>query len=1181
MSDWNNQELQEPGNRREGRSQVERTRFMARFTAVLLVLMTLSLLSLIPVYLELRSAPVVLDLGITVLAVVVLLVAHFSAVRQRLERSVYGVLFVALLMVVGIGVEQGAVMASAVPVLVGVFLAINALWPGKWLHWVVVLSVFALLFFGISQITLPITYNLAESESVGIRYGMIVVGSLIVLLLAVVRSVQRGSIRARLVISYTLLALLPVVLVSLAVDIIYVQRAREQIFAQLQSVATLKEEQILTWVEQLQSTLSIALDDEDRLGLVPFIVESETLPGEDGGDAEAAIFAQMKTRLVGVVNRTDLFEEIFILNGDGHVLISTDDEQVGKIQFSQTYFREGLQGTFFQPPVFFPSSGSVSMIVARPLTDANGAVVGVIAGRVSLEALNKIMLQRTGLGSSGETYLVGLNNALITESRFIASDTTIFVRTEGAFAAVARQENSQGAYDDYRGVPVVGVYRWLPDVQMALLAEQDQSEAFSAIQFTVAATIGFVFVTALVAVAVSLYISRSIASPVVMLAKVAQNVAQGQFEQDVQLERDDEIGLLADAFNSMTGQLRQLITGLEQRVAEQTRDLTLAAEVGQRVASERDLKTLLAAAVNLIQERFNLYHAQLYLVNNKENILVLQASTGQAGQELVRRGHRLAIGTGSINGTVAAERRPVIVSDTQDSLIFRPNPLLPATRSEMSVPLLVGERVVGVLDLQSSEPRALSEENLPAFQALAGQLAVAIDNAALFTEAEQTRLALEEQTRRLARENWNEYLDAISRDERIRYSYQAPPAVVLPDAEIPASHLVKVPIQITNQPIGFIEIEGAAADAWGSDKMDLVQEVATRVARQVENLRLFAEAEQYRLRAEEAVRRLTREGWESYQQTAPNQATGFVYNQNQVVPFSAQGEVDSHDEVYLQPLLIRGEPIGEVSLLGLDTPDAATAELLTAMAETLTTHIENLRLSEVTETALAETELQARRLAQLNEMSAQLNRVTTLDEMLHIILSQTPGLVDADGAGISLLTPDGEHHHVFIILNGVVTPVVSPQGTTIPLDGTSNKHVIASGRPNFVSDTRSSSDLDIQDMAQNGFLSVVQTPLLLGERVLGVLNVMSRQRTNAFSARDISLLQQVASIVATTLQNQRLFEETSKRAEREAQINAINQRIQNTTSVETALETATREIGQLLKARRVAVEINATQPNGS
>ena len=394
-----------------------------------------------------------------------------------------------------------------------------------------------------------------------------------------------------------------------------------------------------------------------------------------------------------------------------------------------------------------------------------------------------------------------------------------------------------------------------------------------------------------------------------------------------------------------------------------------------------------------------------------------------------------------------------------------------------------------------------------------------------------------------------------------------------------ADQPVVIPINLGNEAIGFVEITGVPHNAWTPDKRALVDEIASRVAQQVENLRLLEEAEQYRGRAEQAVRRLTREGWDTYQRTT-SETSHFTYTQNQVTPSTLENESTPNPALYVHPLLIRGETIGSLSMSESVIPGDETQELFTAVAEALTAHIENIRLSEATQQALSEKETQAHRLTQLNDMSAQLNRATERNELLSIVLNQTPTLVGAQAAGIALVTADGAHINAFTLREGVVVMVTSPQGTDIPLAGTSTASIIAERTVRIIPDIQQNDALDVQDMARFGFLSLIQVPLILGDRVLGVLNIMSRQRKAAFSERDAVLLQQAASVVATTIENQRLFEETSKRAEREALINTINQRIQGTTSVETALETAAREIGQLLKARQAIVEIGVGVQNG-
>lgn len=192
-------------------------------------------------------------------------------------------------------------------------------------------------------------------------------------------------------------------------------------------------------------------------------------------------------------------------------------------------------------------------------------------------------------------------------------------------------------------------------------------------------------------------------------------------------------------------QLETLTATLEQRVAERTRNLELAVEVGRAVSQVRDLDEMLGDACELILKDFNLYYVQVYFVDHGVNALVLQAGTGSAAEQLLAVRHRLPLDTNSINGQAAITRKPVVVTNTENYPAFKSNPLLPNTHSELAIPLLVGDSVVGVLDMQSEIAGALHTEMLPAFEALVGQLSIAIQNAKFLAETQTARAEVEAQ----------------------------------------------------------------------------------------------------------------------------------------------------------------------------------------------------------------------------------------------------------------------------------------------------------------------------------------------------------------------------------------------------------------------------------------------------
>lgn len=400
-------------------------------------------------------------------------------------------------------------------------------------------------------------------------------------------------------------------------------------------------------------------------------------------------------------------------------------------------------------------------------------------------------------------------------------------------------------------------------------------------------------------------------------------------------------------------ELHGVLASMEAHVANRTRDLALAAEVGRNLSQVRQLEQLLTQAVELILQRFNLYYAQVYLVDRTGRSLEMRSGTGSVGAELLRRRHRLPVDMSSINGSAAVEKRAVIVKDTTSSAIHRPNPLLPETRSEMAVPLLVGERVVGVLDMQSRLPGGLTTDSLPAFEALAGQLAVAIENARLFQEYDAARQRLEAHSRQQTAAGWEDYLNAIERGEMLGFVCQdqdvKPLTTLLPEVE--GEQTLVAPIQVGGQPVGAYHFE--AEQPWSAEDRDLVQVVVQQAAQQIESLRLYAQAERYRYEAETALRRLTRQGWKEFAAGLDNPEVGYFYDQNLVTPLQP-AEAPGETPTAAHPLSVQDEQIGELAVYGLPHLDDEAREVLQDVATQLSAHLDNLRLIEQSQKALDE-----------------------------------------------------------------------------------------------------------------------------------------------------------------------------------------------------------------------------------
>jgi len=279
-----------------------------------------------------------------------------------------------------------------------------------------------------------------------------------------------------------------------------------------------------------------------------------------------------------------------------------------------------------------------------------------------------------------------------------------------------------------------------------LAAARAEAEATRQMLRNVAIAWGAVLL--LVILGVNFALLRSMADPLERLAEASARLAAGRLETRVAIDRADEFGRLAQAFNDMADHLQTLYNELEERVQERTRalqeanyalqrraiQLEASAEVSRSIISIFNVDELLRRAVNLIRDRFGFYHAGIFLMDETGEWAVLREATGEAGAQMKARGHRLQVGETSMVGWTALHRRPRIALDVGEDAVHFANPLLPYTRSEMTLPLMVGGRLLGVLDVQSTEEAAFDEDDIRTLQSMADQLAIAIENARRLSE---------------------------------------------------------------------------------------------------------------------------------------------------------------------------------------------------------------------------------------------------------------------------------------------------------------------------------------------------------------------------------------------------------------------------------------------------------------
>jgi GAF domain-containing protein/HAMP domain-containing protein len=235
-------------------------------------------------------------------------------------------------------------------------------------------------------------------------------------------------------------------------------------------------------------------------------------------------------------------------------------------------------------------------------------------------------------------------------------------------------------------------------------------------------------------------LTRGDDEPIRELAAVAEAFARGDFTARAP-SPPGELGRLGEALNATALYLQQQYGDLEQRMAERARALETSIEVGRQLATIHDVDALVAAVVQQIQASFGYYHVHVYLLDEHGDMLVMAGGTGEAGRTMLAQGHRLELGQGLV-GLSARHNEPVLAPDTRANPDWLPNPLLPETNGEIAVPISYGDRLLGVLDVQHDVAGSLGADDVALLEAVAGQVAVALQNARLLHEAgERSRQA--------------------------------------------------------------------------------------------------------------------------------------------------------------------------------------------------------------------------------------------------------------------------------------------------------------------------------------------------------------------------------------------------------------------------------------------------------
>jgi len=426
--------------------------------------------------------------------------------------------------------------------------------------------------------------------------------------------------------------------------------------------------------------------------------------------------------------------------------------------------------------------------------------------------------------------------------------------------------NGSTRYIAYKPIPIVDYSFGIVISEDELLQEFVDTNTIleNETRNTIFNAFGVIFILLSVAGLASYGIGNSVTAPLQKLTAVAKEVASGNLYARAEVNTGDEIGILGNTLNRMSSTAQDLVTNLESIVVERTlmiekrvSQIQAVAEVGKAIAAQRDLDELLNRATHLISNRFGFYHVGIFLLDPQNEYAILRAANSSGGKVMLERGHKLKIGVEGIVGTVAGSDQARFALDVGEDAIYFDNTDLPQTRSEIALPIIAGGEVLGVLDVQSVDANAFTEDDIPTLQILADQLATAIQNARLLRDTQEALFTARKATGEISQKGWQSLLENIDTSGYVGLNHgEVVPASEDMDAITKRSLMtgnyvvsedqqsISLPIIIRGQTIGMLRLtKPSYADPWNPEEIADVESLSDQISNALESARLFNDAQ--------------------------------------------------------------------------------------------------------------------------------------------------------------------------------------------------------------------------------------------------------------------------------------------------------------------------------------------------
>ncbi len=675
---------------------------------------------------------------------------------------------------------------------------------------------------------------------------------------------MQQSLRTRLILLFITVAIIPVLIVGIIVVERSVVAQTQQATANQNEVASKIALQVAHFIE----------DPESQMQQLITVREIQSLPRE-----------QLRPTFSDLMSFSKIYNKIILTDRFGNIIAQTsrDDiffsgEVLGNLRNRPEFETPLATGQVYYGDVEFnATTGDPFMYLSVPVIDLqSGDVQEVLIAELRFKTMWTLM---SDVSTNGENvYLIDPTDRVIAHS----NPSIVLQRQKFSHPFVGTRMAGLDGTDSVIGIAPVDLAQ---NVRFYVIAELPASQALSLSYNLMLITGVALGITIIMTTIFALWQASLITRPVESLAKTASTILAGNLDARAEITTRDEIGTLGQIFNQMTTQLQDLLGQLEQRISERTQalenqskelekqSLELAesnkrnekraqqfetiSTVMRSVASIRNLNDLLQQITMLISERFGYYHVGIFLSDEVGEYAILSATNSEGGQRMLARGHRLKVGQIGIVGFVTGTGKPRIALDVGDDAVFFNNPDLPATRSEMALPLKAGSQIIGALDVQSVEPNAFSQEDIDILSTLADQVSIAIQNSRLFESTQKALADAEATARKNIREQWSQVtkrqlagykytvvgshpIDHDLENKEVEQALQSGKLHLDEDKDVSG---LAVPIILRGEIIGVLNVRTPRGKKWKRNELDVVQAVADRVAISAENARLLEESQ--------------------------------------------------------------------------------------------------------------------------------------------------------------------------------------------------------------------------------------------------------------------------------------------------------------------------------------------------